>query len=210
MDSRTREEHREAGIHFDDETVFFRSEGCFLTAESAFLIAGAVGKIDTVGPSYSLAEIHAGSSSPAPSRASHIGPVFSVLLRGNIDEEKRNICAFMTASPLSLAFHRKCALGVAAFRIRISLTLVRFLLSTLVTPSFNPLPPLLATLTFYCRIAVLAWIISVIHILAEIKYRCMRIKFSNLNFYIPSLNCGIYISADINIFATIFKSEELV
>jgi len=100
----------ESGIHLDDETVFFlrfsRAAGPYpprdattelflMTTESTLLITGAGGKIDTVDPESSccLIKIHEESSPPALSRASRIRSALPVLLRCNIDEEKRNICA---------------------------------------------------------------------------------------------------------------------
>ena len=80
-----------------------------MMAESTLLITGAVGNIDTVNSE--LVKIHTRKLLLPLSFSlglGAIGSVFLVLLWSNIDEEKRNILrgASMTASPLSLVFHR--------------------------------------------------------------------------------------------------------
>jgi len=105
---------------------------------------------DTFNYEHSRINRH-GSSIPmsSPSREIRIQPP-STLLRvsrasvlfcpcypTNISKERRNIRASITADPLSLVFPSRCALGVAAFRIRISHTLVFFFPWLARNPSFN-------------------------------------------------------------------------
>lgn len=145
-----------------------------MTAEliDAFNVTGAVGKIDAVSIPSSLAKIHCGIFFSRELRALVPSPPFPpprflrVLLLGNIDEEKRNTRRFHDGEPIVSRIPSRMCVGRGGFQDQDTARPPSSFRDSLATPFVQP--PTFA-LAFYCRVAVLARIASVIRIfIAEI------------------------------------------
>lgn len=109
---------------FNYEYSRINRRGCWIPMSSSLVLHGQDSHTESSSTTLSL------------SQASRTSVLFSPCCRSNVDKERRNIRASMTAGPLSLVFPSRCALGVAAFRIRISFAF--FFPRLARNPSFNP------------------------------------------------------------------------